>query len=327
MVSVRLDSGDGAGEMGVIQVALSVMNQRATQRWYADVLGYVPTGNYDPFKRPEAPDIAAMQGVPGAAFTMSWAVDQQEFFQLEFFQYRSPTPKPRPSGWRPCDIGYVRFGVHVADFDAALERLSAHGVSPLTGPVGASPNRRACVRDPDGILVELMEDDLRTPTPNRRPRPEIPVVTRSVTASVADLDASCRFFVDAAGMHRASGAMLHLPEHEVLWGLSGADREIRLLHAGDFWLELVKYTEPIGTPWPDGYRICDQGIMNIALGTRESDVWRATHARVLAAGYHGNQDIDTGFAEENYMMDDQGFSLELTRLDRAMDVAMGFEPS
>ena len=78
-------------------------------------------------------------------------------------------PKPLPEGWRPNDIGYTTMGLHVADFDARLAHLAASGVHPLTDPIGASPSRRVCIRDPEGVLLELMEDDPRMPSAPARP--------------------------------------------------------------------------------------------------------------------------------------------------------------
>ena len=52
----------------------------------------------------------------------------------------------------------------------ALERAVASGTPPLSDPLGEPGARRACVRDPDGVLIELMEDDPRAPEPRERAR-------------------------------------------------------------------------------------------------------------------------------------------------------------
>ena len=70
---------------------------------------------------------------------------------------------------RPCDIGYSRIGVWVADFDRTLTRLRRLGSPPLSDSIGPAGARRACVRNPDGVYVEIMEDD---PLARRRARAE-----------------------------------------------------------------------------------------------------------------------------------------------------------
>ena len=86
-------------------------------------------------------------------------VDRNEFFQLEMFQFERPLARLMAHDFRPCDIGYTRIGVWVADFDQTLTRLGRLGSSPLSDPVGPAGTRRACVRNPDGVYVEIMEDD------------------------------------------------------------------------------------------------------------------------------------------------------------------------
>ena len=49
-------------------------------------------------------------------------------------------------------------------------------------------------------------------------------------------------------------------------------------------VELVQYTDPPGRPWPPGYRISDQGLLNIAFGFRERAEFEAAHARCVEAG-------------------------------------------
>jgi catechol 2,3-dioxygenase-like lactoylglutathione lyase family enzyme len=204
--TVDTDPGDTAtGEMRLVQIALSCLDKARTRDWYVDVLGFLPAGEMTASDVRDAHDVGATQGVPGAALEVSWAIDRQSFFQLEFFQYQEPEVRVLPARWRPCDIGYTTIGVHVAAFDATLTRLAEASTPLLSDPVGPRGNRRVCARDPDGVLVELMEDDPRTPDPDRRSRPEVPVVTRSLTASVPDLERSRRFFEDTLGLRRAGG--------------------------------------------------------------------------------------------------------------------------
>ena len=77
-----------------------------------------------------------MQGLPDATSECWWLLDSQDFFQVELFEFRKPTPEPVPADWRPCDIGYTMMGIHVDDFDATLERLAHRQVALLDRPDG-----------------------------------------------------------------------------------------------------------------------------------------------------------------------------------------------
>ena len=154
--------------MRLCQIAISVTDLRRTQRWYREVLGLEPAGGTNLFAGPLA---SMVQGVPRAASTCWWLVDRQDFFQIELFEFRSPLVRPLPADWRPCDIGYTMVSVCGRGPRRTLERAAAAGTPPLTDPLGRPGARRVCVRDPDGVLIELMEDDPRAAQPRERPRP------------------------------------------------------------------------------------------------------------------------------------------------------------
>jgi short-subunit dehydrogenase/catechol 2,3-dioxygenase-like lactoylglutathione lyase family enzyme len=306
------------------QIALSVTDLRRTQRWYREVLGLEPAGGTSLFAGPLA---SMVQGVPRAASTCWWLVDRQDFFQIELFEFRSPLVRPLRADRRPCDVGYTMVSVCVADLERALERAAAAGTRPLTDPLGAEGGRRACVRDPEGVLIELMEDDPRATEPRERPRPGLNAVTRSVTLSVSDLERSRRLFTEVLGLDVASAPSLHGPEHEALWGLEGAKRDSLELWADDILVELVQYSDPAGSPWPPGYRISDQGLLNIAFGFRERAEFEAAHTRCQEAGLRRNgPPLRLGAWSVVYVNDDQGFSVELLHVEPWYERQMGFRP-
>jgi short-subunit dehydrogenase/catechol 2,3-dioxygenase-like lactoylglutathione lyase family enzyme len=311
-------------EPPLCQVALSVADLRRAQAWYREVLGLLPAGGTNLFVGPLA---SAVQGLPGAASTCWWMVDRQDFFQLELFEFRSPPVRSLPPGWRPCDIGYTTLGVHVSDLDATLGRAERSGSTPLGEAIGPPGARRVCVRDPDGVVVELMEDDPRAAVPRSRPRPDVPAAVRGVTLSVPDLERSRRFFCDVLGLGVAEGIELHGAEHEALWELAGAERRSVVLTAGDFLVELVQYVRPAGKPWPPGYRISDRGLLNVALGFRDRSELDATYERCVAAGHESNaRPLRFGPWSVVYVNDDQGFSVELLHVPRWYEAQMGFGP-
>jgi catechol 2,3-dioxygenase-like lactoylglutathione lyase family enzyme len=317
-------SGSPGLRTGIAQIALSVLDGRRSHDWYAEGLGLLPAGTL----RPTA-DLSAVQGVPDARVRdLLWLVDGNAFYQLEIFEYASPETRPEPVDRRGCDFGYARFGVWVADFDATVQRLRGLGSPPLTEPVGASGARRVCVLDPDGVVVELMEDAAPTPDQVVSPRPDAAAVTRVITVSVPDLDATQHYYADAIGLTRVPDAQLHTDEHEQLWLLPGAQARRMLLAGGDLWLELVQYLDPVGRPRSADYRISDQGILNIAVAGRSVAAWEVLRDRVVAHGYQlhpviAREQIRVQYA---YGPVDDAPSVEISYFDEALDARQGFLP-
>ena len=98
--------------------------------------------------------------------------------------------------------------------------LRTAGVQLLTEPISAPGAKRVCVKDPEGNIVELMEEDPRQGAKARpRPRPDVPAVARSITVSVTDINKSRRYFVDTLRLEECTDFVLHRPEHEELWEL------------------------------------------------------------------------------------------------------------
>jgi short-subunit dehydrogenase/catechol 2,3-dioxygenase-like lactoylglutathione lyase family enzyme len=310
--------------MRLCQIALSVGDLRRSQAWYRRVLGLEPAGGTSLFAGPLA---TMVQGVPRSASTCWWLVDRQEGLQLELFEFRSPLVRPLPADWRPSDIGYTMVSVWVADLERAVERAEAEGTPPLSEPLGPAGSRRVCIRDPDGLLIELMEDDPRGPSRRERSRPAVAAAVRSVTLSVPQLETSRRTLMEAFDLQPAVGLSLHRPEHEALWGLDGAQREAELLWADDLLIELTQYRDPAGRQWPPGYRISDLGLLNVAFGFNDRPSFDAALRRCLRAGLRPNsRPLHLGAWSVVYVTDELGFSFELLHVSPWYRSRMGFRP-
>jgi catechol 2,3-dioxygenase-like lactoylglutathione lyase family enzyme len=309
-----------AASMPVVQVAFSTLDPDRTVTWYQDVLGFLPAGE---MRGASGPEVAAMMGLPAASCDMRWLVDTSDFFQLEFFHFHEPVPKP--GARRPDDIGWSLLGLHVAEFDAVLRRLRQTGAH--VGPVrGGAPARRVCCRDPEGVWLELRE---RGSLPPRTVR-DAPVTTAFIRAVVTDLERSRRFFSGALGL-RDSGASLHEPDDEVLWDAAAtATESCVLVPEGDphgCAVELVQYTTRAPRPQPADHRLCDQGILNIAFGSRTVADYKAVVAQVSAGGYQVHDELTISPAAARYLLDDQNFSVELLTIpDPAVERDFGFAP-
>jgi catechol 2,3-dioxygenase-like lactoylglutathione lyase family enzyme len=283
----------------ICQVALSVFDLERTVGWYRRGLGFLPAGG----RRGGGPVVARLQGLASSSFEVAWLVDRQACFQLEIFRFDDPVPRPRPRAAH--DIGYAMLAIHVDDLDRTLERLALEGSRPIEATAGGPGARRALVADPDGVRVALIEDDPREPGVERRIRPDCPSVLRSVTLSVPDLARARRFWCDTVG--------LRADERGLLWGQ-------------DIALELVEHTSPRGRDWPAGYRISDQGIVNVAIGGPDLAAYEAVLARTRAAGYRHHPEADLPGARAVYLEDDQGFSVELLYRSAETAATAGFVP-
>lgn len=292
------------------QIAFSVLDLRLTEHWFREGLGFLPAGGSRVMA--SLPLTAYVQGVPKAATTMWWMVGRNPGFQLELFQYRRPIAKLLPADFRPCDIGYSRIGVEVQDFDDALVRLAGLGSKPLAPIQGQPGARRACVRNPDGVYVEILETLLLPPASGERSGCKVNI--HSVTVSTSDLAASLAYFTAVCGKP-PEASPLHAPEHEALWGLPGAVTQCAVFLAGEVRLEVVQYLSPIGKPWPVGYRICDQGILNIAFGADNKRDFMHMYKRACAQGAKPNgAPVHLPYkprAGVVYVNDALGFSVEL----------------
>ncbi|MBF7729108.1 SRPBCC family protein [Pseudomonas sp. N040] len=290
------------------QIAFSVIDLRRTEAWWREGLGFLPAGGNRLLFR--GPLISAIQNVPGAAMTCWCLLGRNDWSQIEMFQYESPTSKLLPTDFKPNDIGYTRCGVWVADFDSALARLARLDTRPLAPPIGSLGQRRVCVRNPDGVYVELMEAD-PLPAQNRLGRQDCPVALRYVSMSTPDMARSLAFLVDGLGLAELD-TQLHDDAHEALWGLAGAQCTRRVLGGPSLLLEVVEYQQPRGQPWRQGYRVCDQGILNICFGDPlNRHGVNAMHQRALKAGARANsRPIHTLRAGCVYANDPLGFSYE-----------------
>ena len=314
--------GDGPNP-GLAQFAISVKEIPKTTRFYVDVLGCLPAGGLLIWGE----RLAKIQGIEDPTAALWWGVDKQDYVQMEFWQYSQPLARPRPHEWKPCDIGYTRMGFVVDNFDATISALANWGIGTLTPPMGPSGNRRAAFQDPDGILIELIEQDPLLGS-TRDPRwADSTTSIRSISLSVPDIERAYRFWIDTIGLEVISPDTLHTPEMEAIWGLPDAKSELFLARAGDGLIEVQQYKEPTPRPKPEGALLNDLGILNVALGWRAREPFEKMYQSVLDAGYTINLERNPdGPFTSTYLLDDQNFSLEVFYCDPSMDKPLGFEP-
>ena len=288
---------------------MSVTDLDKTTAFYENVLGYARNGRAN---SPNSWFISRVQGHKGIKVNMRWMSDRDPGFQLEFFQYEKPMARPMPEDARPSDIGYSRMGIWVEDFDAALSRFKESGVQLTTDPKEYSGGgRRVCVRDPNGVYLEIMEQGIRNSSVKKDRSPyKLPVETRSLTLSVPDLEQAERYFIGVLGMHKAD-VTLHTPQMEELWGLDGAEAKSTFLWCDDFLLELVEYLSPEGRPRRPDRHMGDAGLYHFALRFRKGRELKRSYQEAYDAGHSSVMPLlGFGFINVVYMKTDQGFIVE-----------------
>jgi catechol 2,3-dioxygenase-like lactoylglutathione lyase family enzyme len=310
--------------MECCQIALSSADIARSHWWYREALGFAAAGER---RHRDGPQWAAVPGLPEASFDVWCLVGSRPFFQIEMFEFTRPRPRPVPPEQGPRDIGYSMFGIHVADLDEALERVARTGGAPLTEPIGTAGARRVCLRDPDGILLELMEDHVIADADEERGKASNTApCAEFASVSVRNLEQVEQFWVDVLGLQQLGSTKIHDRSHERLWGLDGASRKSMVLRAGGLALEFVEYTAPRWRPRPAGYLISDHGVLNVALGSIERDLFDATYQRAVAAGFKGQCEpwSAPGVATVVYLRDPQGMSVELLHVEPGALERMGF---
>jgi catechol 2,3-dioxygenase-like lactoylglutathione lyase family enzyme len=289
------------------QFALNTADMAGSLKFYTELFGFQNADGH-----PSWGEVSRVQGLPPDAHWMTWwMVGSRPFFQLELFMHSRPKQRPQPEDWRPSDYGWTRVGLAVDEFDRVVSGLERWQI-PVLGSKGDNGRRRLAFRDPYvGCIFEVMESASAGPTPVY------------AACSVADLAQARRRYQDILGAEILPLERLHLPEDEALWGLAGAEREGFLARVGDTYLEILSYGRPAGRPRPVDHRICDQGIMNIALGTRDVGAVRALTARVISAGLKTTGPVDAGRVAGLYIVEPD-FELELMGAPPEVDAKIGF---
>ncbi|WP_170322241.1 VOC family protein [Acrocarpospora macrocephala] len=297
------------------QVALCTADLPRTIRTFVDVLGFRNAGG-----RPRWGEYASrVHELPTGDDTyvmMWWLVGRQEFVQIELFHHTSPAQRPRRPGWRPSDLGWVRFGVTVPDFDLTMRRLHGAGLTTMTSPVDVDGRRRVCVREPGAdAIVEIMEETVGSHAP----------ALAYVAASVSDLEGARRYFGEVFGFPEIQSDAIHRPEHEAMWGLDGARRACAVFRAGDVLLEVMHYETPRPKAPAADALLSDQGIMNVAIGHRD----RAEMLDALAAAESLGASTTTDpppVSGATYLRISDRLSVELLLVPPDLDGAYGFSP-
>jgi len=142
----------------IYHIGITVKNLEKTVKFYRDILG---------LKMIEPPTKPCAEKSNGKAVGVEGAVTRICLFEIakghviEFLEYQpeSPIEKPVPMN----ALGAHHVALLVDDIDAYVEKLKQHGVEFLYEPLTIRGGYYRGVKwvyfkDPDGIIVELMEE-------------------------------------------------------------------------------------------------------------------------------------------------------------------------
>lgn len=289
------------------QIALSCIDLVQTEQWLREGLGLAPAGGAR--LKAGTPFTRYILNPQDAEAVCWWMLVRNPGFRIALLQFSSPLPRLQAADFRPCDIGYTRIGIHLPAFDEALGNLARLGTLPVGPILGSKSARRACVRSPDGVFFELMEQD---PLPGARRPVDEPAAVRSITLSTPDLGASVAD-LEALTVTAPTVISLHDDRHEALWGLEGSRCTRAVFRSGDVLIELAEYSDPVGRARAMDYRVSDQGILGMSFSVGAASRHEEACRRVLDTGmYTCQRDINTPTGRAAYVKDRLGFPVELT---------------
>jgi catechol 2,3-dioxygenase-like lactoylglutathione lyase family enzyme len=246
--------------------------------FYRDRLGLTASTH----TRPEMPQDGAAFGLETAAWD-AWILHDDRGFGtglvVDLLEWQEPPPTGTPS--TAADLGFNRIGFSVSDLDDLYARLAADGVVGHGGPPhettveGGAAVRTVVVDDPDGMLVELVQNGVDRAGGSH---------VGFVAIGVSDLARSRAFYSDVLGFRPMfDRGPLRQPGDQL-----GLDGEIELAASylddprgtGAFMLELVQLVEPAPRrpPSAEANRL---GMFRLALLT--DDIER-DHAELRARG-------------------------------------------
>jgi catechol 2,3-dioxygenase-like lactoylglutathione lyase family enzyme len=304
----------------IVQIGMNSSDMAGSLRLFSEVFGFINAGGQALW----GPPIRVQALQDGDRAIIWWLLGRERGVQLELFHHSRPQQRPLRPDWRPNDLGWVRFGAAVADFDAALRALESNGIAPLAAPVTRDGLRRVSFREPYiGCIVEIFEDGpavFWTVAGDAR----LPALIYA-TSSVSDIASARRHYEQVLGMRIEPIDRLHQPGDEACWGLGGAERQGFLAHLGGVRLEIVDYRSPRGRPKPGDYRTSDQGIVNVGLRAGTCAEAVATFDRLAAAGLVSPHRSDGGGLVSGYITDFER-EIEIVALPDALNAVIGFEP-
>jgi len=229
--------------VGAAHPGITVKDVEQSLRFYGGTLGIEHTVS----QVSDQPYLALVTGVPGCSLKIGFARVEGDDVPLEFIEYVNPAPGRALTGFGI--VGTPHLCWQVDNLYAAYGRLLAEGVEFLGEPHllvdGAWGEARGVfARDPDGLLVELIE------LPGARDGTGRLTRLHHLGVTVSKLDQAIDFYCSQLSLEeksRYAGESLYLRHHAGLKDnyIRGA---ILLLPGMEVYVELWEFRTPSGPP-------------------------------------------------------------------------------
>ena len=139
---------------GVHHPGIGVRDMEVSLRFYRDLLGLEFIKQYET----EGPVVDAIVGLKGAKVKIAALKCGDDL--VELFEYSEPASSSFPKDYRQCDGGIVHVAFLVDNLLELYEKLKRHGVKFNSHPVNLGGELCVYMRDPDGIMVELLQKEV-----------------------------------------------------------------------------------------------------------------------------------------------------------------------
>ncbi len=296
------------------QVALVVSDQKRSVDFYTRVLGMDHIFGTAEFR---GPDLDKVQQMDRAASSTRWLIDDREMFQLEVFQFENPESRPLPADHSLTDEGYNRVIIAVKSLDEAGAAAQAAGgtLVALLCDVENHDSRHALIKDPDGILLELVEAPELVP--GDRPARIIGLGITSL-----DLSTTVEDLCDGFGFSPCEDKF----HHRRFWDEGGRLERMQTLQLDDMFIVVSQYRG--SRPRAADYRLGDIGVMNFAICFPSAEDFDACFSKTRQMGMKSNIEplIVKGTLSITYNNDRQGFSIEMIFMAKKLWGLYGFTP-
>jgi catechol 2,3-dioxygenase-like lactoylglutathione lyase family enzyme len=296
------------------QVAVVVSDQKKSVDFYSEVLGMRHIFGTAEFR---GPDLDKVQKMDRAASSTQWLIDDREMFQLEIFKFENPLSRPLPEEHNVTSEGYNRLIVAVKSLEKTSAAAQAAGGSMTALLCDEKSNNasHALIRDPDGILLELVEAPELIAGERTTKIVGMGITSQDLAMTVEDMCEGFGFKPCEDKFH-----------HRRFWNQEDRLERMQTLQLDDMYLVVSEYRN--SRPRPGDYRLGDIGIMNFAICFPDPEDFNACYEKTQSMGMKSNIDpvVIEGSASVTYNNDRQGFSVEMIYMARKLWGLYGFSP-
>jgi catechol 2,3-dioxygenase-like lactoylglutathione lyase family enzyme len=306
----------------MVRVGLTVSDLDRSVAFFTEVLDFEKVGESEL----SGGELERLQGVFPARLRVARLRLGSE--EIELSEYLAPSGRPLPADTRGNDLWFQHAAIVVSDMERAYARLRKHRVAHASsGPQRLpdwNPNAGGIeafyFRDPDGHFLELIRFPAGKGEERWQRRDALFLGIDHTAITVADTEASLRFYRDLLGLRVAGESENWGPEQERLNAVFGARLRITALRAARGpGIELLEYLAPQGgRPRPADARASDLLHWQTEVAVRDvgglARTLFARQARFVSPGPVTLPDSGLGFRTGMLIADPDGHALRIAEI-------------